>query len=70
MERPSGDQVGDISRTPGVWVRLRISPFWAGTVKTSPRASKTARLPVGERPKPSMLPRTFLKYGTVSGRSP
>ena len=33
---------------PGVLVRLRISPFSAGTVMISPCASKTARTPVGE----------------------
>ena len=34
--------------TPGVEVRLRVSPFSAGTVRISPRASNSARAPVGE----------------------
>ena len=34
--------------TPGVDVRFRVSPLSAGTVRISPRASKTARAPVGE----------------------
>ena len=38
------------SATPDVCVKLRTSPLRAGTVKTSPRASKTARVPVGDRP--------------------
>jgi hypothetical protein len=46
---PSGDQVGAISRTAGVSVRLRAAPSLTGTVKTSPRASKTARAALGER---------------------
>src|SRR5437879_4406939 len=47
---PSGDHAGLRSFAPGVLVRLRISPFSAGTVRISPRASNTARVPVGDRP--------------------
>ena len=39
---------GERSWAPAVRVRLRTSPFLAGTVTTSPRNSNTARLPVGE----------------------
>ena len=45
---PSGDQRGSRSITPVVCVRLRGSPFSAGTVMISPRASNTARTPFGE----------------------
>ena len=45
---PSGDQTGVRSAAPGVRVRLRASPFWAGTEKISPRAEKSARAPLGE----------------------
>ncbi len=45
---PSGDHDGLRSITPGVSVRLRTSPFSAGTVRISPRASKSARIPVGD----------------------
>src|SRR5687767_6379152 len=45
-ERPSGLQSGRMSAAPPDAVRLRTSPFSAGTVNTSPRASTTARLPV------------------------
>ena len=48
MDLPSGDHAGVRSITPGVLVRLRTSPFSAGTVSTSPCASNTARTPVGE----------------------
>ena len=45
---PSGDHDGARSCAPGVFVRLRASPFSAGTVRISPRNSNTARAPVGE----------------------
>ena len=50
IDLPSGDQAGSRSAAPGELVRLRTSPFLAGTVRISPRASKTARTPVGDRP--------------------
>jgi hypothetical protein len=45
---PSGDQRGYRSALPELRVRLITGPNSAGTVNTSPRASKTARLPLGE----------------------
>ena len=48
IERPSGDQIGERSCTPVELVRLRTSPFSAGTVTISPRNSNAARTPVGE----------------------
>ena len=42
-------------------------PFSAGTVKISPRAANTTRLPLGEMSKDSTLSATFLKYGTRVG---
>ena len=48
MRLPSGDQAGSRSATAGLLVRLRMSPFSAGTVTISPWISKTARAPVGE----------------------
>jgi DNA-directed RNA polymerase subunit beta' len=48
MDFPSGDHAGSRSATAVVLVRFRTSPFSAGTVRISPRASKTARTPVGE----------------------
>src|SRR5438874_3850666 len=50
IDLPSGDHDGSRSATAGVCVRLRTSPFSAGTVKISPRASNTARAPEGEIP--------------------
>src|SRR5262245_51191561 len=48
IDFPSGDQIALLSSTPGVSDRFRHSPFDAGTVKTSPRATTTARFPDGE----------------------
>ena len=48
MVLPSGLHEGSRSAAPGVLVRLRVSPFSAGTVKISPCASNAARAPVGE----------------------
>jgi hypothetical protein len=48
IDLPSGLQAGVRSAAPLVRVRLRGEPFLAGAVQTSPRASTTARLPVGE----------------------
>src|SRR5277367_1281575 len=45
---PSGDHAGYRSSAPGVFVKFRMSPFSAGTVRISPRASNTALKPVGE----------------------
>ena len=48
MDFPLGDHPGSRSATAGVCVKLRTSPFSAGTEKISPRASNTARIPDGE----------------------
>ena len=46
---PSGDHAGWRSAEPLELVMLRTSPFSAGMVKISPRASASTRLPVGDR---------------------
>src|SRR2546429_2942635 len=48
IDFPSGDHAGSRSTTAVVLVKLRMSPFSAGTVKISPRTPNTARAPVGE----------------------
>ncbi len=45
---PSGDHTASRSCAPGVAVRLRVIPFSIGAVKTSPRATMTARSALGE----------------------
>ena len=62
---PSGDQRACLSWTPEVAVRLRVGPFSMGRVKTSPRATKSARSPFGLSSKPS----TFLSTLTREGRA-
>src|SRR5207302_1144470 len=66
---PSGDHEGSRSMTPGVLVRLRMSPFSAGAVSTSPCASNTARAPLGESVAEAISLSTFLKCGRTFGRS-
>ena len=70
MVRPFGDQVGAVSRMPGVEVRFRISPSFAGAVNTSPCASMSARLPVGESSIDWISLFTVRVVGTVLRRSP
>ena len=70
MRLPSGDQAGDRSAAPVVLVRLRASPFSAGTVTISPCTSKTARAPAGEIDAARMERPTRSKRGRTSGRSP
>ncbi len=67
---PSGDQAGARSAAPLVMVRSRTSPFSAGTVKISPRASNTARLPVGERAAFSIRSTASVQWGRAQGKSP
>ena len=55
--------------TPVVFVRLRASPFSAGTERISPRASKTARAPVGESDPLRMRSPTFCKRGRTEAMS-
>ncbi len=54
MVLPSGDHWARLSWWREECVRLRVGPFSAGAVNTSPRATKSARSPRGDRPKPSM----------------
>ncbi len=67
MRLPSGDQVAEISRAAGVRLRLRISPFFAGTLNSSPRAPNTARSPCGERSNDSICGATFFQAGSACG---
>ncbi len=63
---PSGDHLEARSCTPGVRVRLRVGPYFAGTVNTSPRAPNSARLPSGAISKFVTLRLT----STTTGRLP
>src|SRR5215471_8740643 len=66
---PSGDHAGSRSRAPGVFVRSRTSPFSAGTLNSSPRASITARFADGDRSKPVIQSATERYSGRVAGLS-
>src|SRR3954465_2276906 len=68
--RPSGDHVGQITADPLELVRLRTSPFSAGMVKISPRASARMRLPVGESPRLVIRAVTSSQRGIIRGKSP
>src|SRR5437868_2651767 len=67
---PSGDQAGSRSIMLVVCVKLRASPLSAGAEKISPRASKTARAPVGEIAKFEILVPTFSYRARTPGKSP
>ncbi len=67
---PSGDQAGVRSAAPDVRVRLRMSPFSEGTVKISPRASNTARTPLGESAAMRIRSPTLSQCGRAQGKSP
>src|SRR5206468_6863312 len=67
---PSGDQAGSLSADPLELVRLRTSPFSAGIVKISPRASTATRLPVGESARLVMRLVTSSQFGIIHGKSP
>ncbi len=67
---PSGDQAGSRSADPLEAVRFRTSPLSAGIVKTSPRASTTTRLPVGDTPRLVMRAVTSSQCGIIHGKSP
>ena len=69
MDLPSGDQEGLRSCAPGDFDNTRTSPFSAGTVTISPRASKAARLPFGERAKARKAVPAFSQRGRSSLRS-
>src|SRR6185436_21195069 len=67
---PSGDHAGSRSAEALELVRLRTSPFSAGILKISPRASTTMRLPVGDS---AMFDRRLLtssQRGIIQGKSP
>src|SRR5206468_9041393 len=67
---PSGDHAGSRSAEPLEFVRLRVSPFSAGIVKTSPRASSKTRLPVGDISRFVILLPTSSQRGIIHGKSP
>src|SRR4051812_27606234 len=67
---PSGDQAGFSSVESLEWVRLRMSPFSAGMVKISPRASTATRRPVGEMARDVMREVTSCQRGIIQGKSP
>src|SRR5437667_3690269 len=70
MNFPSGDQAGSRSAEPLEFVRFRTSPFSAGMVKISPRASTTTRLPVGESDMFVIRFVTSSQRGIIQGKSP
>src|SRR5215208_6303367 len=67
---PSGDHAGSRSAEALEFVRLRTSPFSAGIVKISPRASTTTRLPVGETAMFVTRLLTSSQFGIIHGKSP
>src|SRR4051812_19873761 len=67
---PSGDHAGSRSADPLEFDRFRTSPFSAGMVKISPRASTTTRLPVGDRPRLDIRAVTSSHRGIIQGKSP
>ena len=69
-DRPSGDQAGARSALALECVRLRTSPFSAGMVKISPRASTSARLPVGDSASALTRVETSFHCGIIQGKSP
>src|SRR3954465_6347350 len=68
--RPSGDHAGAISADALEFVRLRMSPFSAGIVKISPRASTPAPLPVAESARFVMRFETSFHCAIIHGKSP
>ena len=70
IDLPSGDQTGAISAEPLEFVRLRTSPFSAGIVKISPRASTAARLPVDDSARLVMRALTSFHCGIIHAKSP
>src|ERR1700754_1869116 len=67
---PSGDHAGAITDAPLVRVMLRTSPFSAGTVKISPRASTAARLRVAESAMLVIRAVTSFHCGIIQGKAP
>src|SRR5581483_1346503 len=70
MNLPSGLQAGSRSAEPDELEMLRTSPFSAGIVKISPRASTTARFPVGDNAMETMRDETSFHCGIIHGNSP
>src|SRR5580765_759765 len=70
MYFPSGDQAGSRSADPLEWLRFRTSPFSAGMLKISPRASAAIRLPVGDNTILLMRLVTSSHRGIIHGKSP
>src|SRR3954470_14447859 len=70
MNLPSGDHAGSRSAEALEFVKLRTSPFSAGIVKISPRASTTTRLPVGESPRFDIRAVTSSQRAIIQGKSP
>ncbi len=66
MRLPSGDHRACLSCTPDVAVRLRVGPFSIGSVKTSPRATKSARSPFGLSSKPSICFSALTREGRIA----
>ena len=69
MRRPSGDQRAHLSWALELSVRLRVGPFSMGAVKTSPRATNSARSPLGLSSKSSMLPAAEIRAGRMASPS-
>src|SRR5262245_266673 len=67
---PSGDQAGLRSAEPLEFVRFLTSPFSAGIVNTSPRASTATRLPVGDSTMFVIRLDTSSHLGIIHGKSP
>src|SRR5262245_58957623 len=70
MYLPSGDHAGSRSAEPLELLKFRTSPFSAGMVKISPRASTTRRLRVGESARLVMRAVTSSHLGIIQGKSP
>ncbi len=66
MRFPSGDQRACLSCAPEVAVRLRVGPFSIGRVKTSPRATKSARSPLGLSSKSSICFSALTRAGRMA----
>src|SRR4029077_19152637 len=69
IDFPSGDQTGRRPFAATDCVRLRSSPFSIGTVMISPRYSKAARAPLGDRLAQRMYFGPLTYRGRVSTRS-
>src|ERR1700730_19424217 len=66
---PSGDHCADLSWAFEELVRLRVGPFSIGAVKTSPRATNSARSPLGLKLKDSMLAAAETREGRMASGS-